>query len=176
MFGIEDMFLICNGVWRNNITSTCLVSLFWVKSSRCTWLPTLVVIGLIEIEISVLASTLTWIPRKKQNSFRQFAILKDCQNQGYRFTIPKSRTRLAEKGEEKALCVSSKRNKYLGKYWLLYHWKSFKIMIDQKRFMAKKLFRIPRRRHIILFTDWVIRSVNTESSYVKNSLGRYWLP
>ena len=46
-------------------------------------------------------------------------------------------------------------------------------MIDQKRFMAKKLFRIPRRRHIILFTDWVIRSVNTESSYVKNSLGRY---
>ena len=70
---------------------------------------------------------------KKLKSPPQSSILRNFQNQKYRFKIPKSRTRLAEKrkegkGEEhrqlqsvmrftqtqklncKALCVSSKRN------------------------------------------------------------------
>ena len=38
---------------------------------------------------------------KKLDSLPRSAILKDFQCQEYRFTIPKSRTRLAEKREEK---------------------------------------------------------------------------
>ena len=74
--------------WYDGVSSTCLISLIWVNSPRCqlTCLPNLVVIALMGMEISVLISVLTLIP---------------CfQNQKYRFTIPKSRTRLAEKREE----------------------------------------------------------------------------
>ena len=56
--------------------------------------------SLIEMEISILISILTWAPWKKLNSPPRSAILGDFQNQDYRFTIPKSRIRLAEKREE----------------------------------------------------------------------------
>ena len=38
------------------------------RSSRCTCLPNLVIIGHIEMEISILNSILTWIPWNKLNS------------------------------------------------------------------------------------------------------------
>ena len=43
---------------------------------------------------------ITWTPWKKLNSLPQSAILRDFKNQEYRFTILKSRTRLAEKDDE----------------------------------------------------------------------------
>ena len=51
------------------------------------------------MEISILTSVLTLLPRKKLTSLPQSAKLKDVQNQEYRFKIPKSGTR-AEKREE----------------------------------------------------------------------------
>ena len=65
----------------------------WVNFSRCTCLPNLVVIGLMEMEISVL----TWIPRNKLNSPPRSFILRDFQNKQYWFSIPNSRTRLVGK-------------------------------------------------------------------------------
>ena len=52
---------------------------------------------------------------EKTQPISWFTILKTFQNQDYRFTIPKSRIRLAGKLEEehgncKALCVSLKHN------------------------------------------------------------------
>ena len=52
------------------------------------------------MEISILISILTWISWKNLNSPPQSAILRDIQNQEYRFKIPKSRIRLAEKQQE----------------------------------------------------------------------------
>ena len=64
-------------LWRDEIIIDCLISLIWVNFSRCTYLPTLLVVGLMEIDISVLISILTWI--------RQSAILRDFQNQEYQY-------------------------------------------------------------------------------------------
>ena len=63
----------------------------WVNFPRCTRLPDLVVLGqsYISREI-ILASILTCIYRKKLNSLPWSAVLRDFQNQEYRFTIPKS--------------------------------------------------------------------------------------
>ena len=55
-------------------------------------------IGPIEMEISVLISVLAWIPRNKPPPLS--AILQDFQNKENRFQIQKSRIRLAEKPEE----------------------------------------------------------------------------
>ena len=41
------------------------------------------------------------IPWKKLNSLPRTVILREFQNQEYRFTIPKSRTKLAEKATTK---------------------------------------------------------------------------
>ena len=60
----------------------------------------LVIIGLIEMEILILTSILTYIPWKMLNSPPQSSILQYFQNQEYQFTIPNSRIRLAEKQEE----------------------------------------------------------------------------
>ena len=42
-----------------------LISFIWVSSPRCTCFPNLVVIGLMEIAISILILVLTWIRWKK---------------------------------------------------------------------------------------------------------------
>ena len=55
-------------------------------------------IGPIEMEISILISVLAWIPRNKPPSLS--AILQDFQNQENRFQIQKLRIRLAEKPEK----------------------------------------------------------------------------
>ena len=63
----------------------------WVNFSRCTCLPNLVIIGLVEMEISIL----TWIPR---NNLRPWSfILRDFQTKEYWCSIPNSGTRLAGK-------------------------------------------------------------------------------
>ena len=49
---------------------------------------------------SVIISIVTLIPMKKLNSPPRSAILRDFQNQEYRFTIPKFLTRLAKKQEK----------------------------------------------------------------------------
>ena len=74
-----------------NVTSTCLITLIWVNSSRFTCLLNLVAIGL---------SIVTLIPHKKLNSPPRSVILGDFQNQEYRFTIPKFLTRLAANEEK----------------------------------------------------------------------------
>ena len=72
------------------------------------------------MKISILVSVLTRAPWKKMNSPPWFALLRDFQNQEYRFTFLKSRTRLVEKEKKKgkkknntcnckALSVSHKR-------------------------------------------------------------------
>ena len=55
-------------------------------------------IGPIEMEISILISVLAWIPRNKPPPLS--AILQDFQNQENRFQIQKLRIRLAEKPEK----------------------------------------------------------------------------
>ena len=52
------------------------------------------------MEIPILISILTKLPQKKLNSPSQSTILRDFQNQEYRFITPKSRTQLTEKQEE----------------------------------------------------------------------------
>ena len=60
-----------------------MISLIWGNSSRYVCLPSLVVIVLMEMEISILISILTWIPQTKLNSPTQSAILRDFLNQEY---------------------------------------------------------------------------------------------
>ena len=45
----DIMLLFATWSWRYDVTSTCLINLIWVKSRRCTCLPNLVIIGLMEI-------------------------------------------------------------------------------------------------------------------------------
>ena len=59
-----------------------------------------VVMGLMEMEIPILISDLTRIPRKKRNSLPRSTILRDFQNQEYRFTIPKYWARPVEKQQQ----------------------------------------------------------------------------
>ena len=96
----DAMCLVCQVIFMYDVTSTCLIILIWVKSCRCIWLPNLVIIGLIEIEKSILIPILTWIRWKKLNSPSRSAILRYFEKQEYQFTIPKSQTGLAEKREE----------------------------------------------------------------------------
>ena len=83
-------------------SSNYLISLIWIKSSRYSFLPNLVIIGLIDKAISILISTLTWKSWKKLNSLLQSAILQDFLDHEYQFTLPKSQIQLAEnrEGEE----------------------------------------------------------------------------
>ena len=53
--------------WSGDVITNCLISLIWVNSSICTSSPNLVVIGRIEIEISIIWSILSWILQKKLN-------------------------------------------------------------------------------------------------------------
>ena len=57
---VEICFQFVTWSWRDDVTSTCLISLIWLNCSRCTCLPNLVVIGLIEMEISILISIFAW--------------------------------------------------------------------------------------------------------------------
>ena len=76
------------------------IILIWVNFPRCNYLESLGLLGLMGTEISILISFLTWIPWKKQNSPPLSSILRDFQNQEYRFTIQKSRIRPAKKWKE----------------------------------------------------------------------------
>ena len=76
------------------------IILIWVNSRRCNYLESLGILGLMGTEISILISFLTWIAWKKQNSPPLSSILRDFQNQEYRFTIQKSRIRPAKKWKE----------------------------------------------------------------------------
>ena len=80
--------------WR--FTSTCLISLICVNSSRRTCLPNLTVMFLMEMEIWIFISIPTSITLKKLNLQPQCAILRNFQNQEYRCTISKSLTLLAK--------------------------------------------------------------------------------
>ena len=82
------------------LPASCWIYLNWVNSPRCACLPNLVVIGLMEMEMSILISVPTWAPWKNMNSPPRSAKLTGFQNQEYRLTIPNSQTRLAEKREE----------------------------------------------------------------------------
>ena len=86
--------------WCDDVISTCLISLIWVKSSRCTCLPNLAAIGLMDMDISILMSILEWLPRKKLNSLLWSTVLRDIKKQEYRFGIQRHRKRLAEKRDE----------------------------------------------------------------------------
>ena len=83
-------------------SSNYLISLIWIKSCRYSCLPNFVIIGLIDMAMSILISTLTWKSWKKLNSLLQSAILQDFLNHEYQFTFPKSQIQLAENrdGEE----------------------------------------------------------------------------
>ena len=99
--------------WRYYITSTSLISLIWVKSCKFTCLLNLVTIDLIEMEISILISNLTWTSWKKLNSQSRSAIFKitdtdlQFQSPGYDWQENKNT------GNCKAFCVSSKRENVL---------------------------------------------------------------
>ena len=98
---VEIWFSFVTWFWLGDITSTCLINLTWVNSSRCRCLPNLVVIGLMEMEIKILSLILTWISHKKLNSQLWSTKLRNFQNQIYWFTIPVFQIHLAEKQEQK---------------------------------------------------------------------------
>ena len=50
--------------WCDDFTSTCFISFIWIKSCSCTCLPNVVVMGLLEMQILILISIITWIHRK----------------------------------------------------------------------------------------------------------------
>ena len=105
----HNFFFFFTWSWRKDVTSTYLIRLIWVKSFRCTYLPILVIIGFIEMEISIFILILTWIPWKKLNSPLLPAILLYFWNQEHRFTIPKFRIRLAKKTRRRRTQVIAKR-------------------------------------------------------------------
>ena len=49
-----DMFLVCQVYRRDDVTSTCMISLIWVNPSIYTYLLNLVVKGLMEMKIPLL--------------------------------------------------------------------------------------------------------------------------
>ena len=93
------LFIVCYVSCCHSITSTCLINSIWVNSSKCTCLPNLVVIGLMEMEISILISILIWITREKLKLPSPSTIFRNFQNQEYQFTIPNSQIRLSVKEE-----------------------------------------------------------------------------
>ena len=66
-------------LWCYDATNTCLISLIWANFCRCTCLPYLVVRDLVEMEISILISILTWITWEKLDSLPRSAISRDFQ-------------------------------------------------------------------------------------------------
>ena len=76
--------------WRDDITSTYLMSLIWVNSSRCTCLPNLGIMDLMEMEITILISICT-------ASIRH---IEGFSKSGILIIILKSRTRLTEKQQQ----------------------------------------------------------------------------
>ena len=72
---VVEMFVTWS--WRDDFTRTCLVCLIQVNSRRCICLSNLLVKGLIEMEISILISILTWIPWKNLNSRPRSGIKQD---------------------------------------------------------------------------------------------------
>ena len=94
------MFLFFTWFWRDDTTSICLINLIWVESSKCTCLASLLVIPLMEMKILILISVLTWIPQKILSWLPRSIILRQFQNNEYRFPFPKSHTLLAEKQQE----------------------------------------------------------------------------
>ena len=67
------IFLVVTWPWLDGVTSICLINLISLNYCRYVCLPNLVVIGLIETEISILRSILTWIPYKKLSSIHHIA-------------------------------------------------------------------------------------------------------
>ena len=67
--------------WCDDFASTCFISFIWIKSCSCTCLPHLVVIGLLEMQILILISNITWIHRKNRNSSPRSLISRDFQSQ-----------------------------------------------------------------------------------------------
>ena len=108
-------------IFSSDVTSICLISPIWVKCCRCTCLPSLVILGLVEIEISILIPVLTWIPWENLNSPLRSAICNifnirnnDLQSKvsyGWPNTEKKEKKK-KNTGTCKALCVSRKRKKY----------------------------------------------------------------
>ena len=96
----EVIVLVCHMIlewWRHQ---HLLGKLTWMNFLRCTCLPNSVVIGLMEMEIFFPISVLAWISWKKLHSTPWSDILRDSQNQEYRFVISKSWTWLVEKPEK----------------------------------------------------------------------------
>ena len=95
-------------LWRDEIIIACLISLIWVNFSRCTYLPTLLVVGLMEIDISVLISILTWIPQKSWTHG-----LNPPYWEIFKIRNTNIQERLNEKNLNscKAICFTSKRKK-----------------------------------------------------------------
>ena len=104
--------------WRDDITSTYLITFTEVNFSICTSLPNSVVIGVIVIEISILTPIVTWIPQKKVEltaSIRHIErfskpgipIYNSSLGQGWQKNDKMWRNNT---GNCKTLCVSHKRN------------------------------------------------------------------
>ena len=111
-FGSRDIIvLVCHMIWHDDSTSTRFISFVRVNSFRCAFLPNLVVIGLIEIELLIPISILARIYRlgppyweilKIKNTYLQF----QSPVYGWKKNKKKRNT-----GNCKVLCVSSKHNK-----------------------------------------------------------------
>ena len=82
--------------WFDDVTRICRNKFIWVNSSKYTCLPNLEAVGFMEIKISILISIFTWMHRKKLNSLPRSTIVRDIQNQEYRFTISKFQAQFAE--------------------------------------------------------------------------------
>ena len=112
--------------WRDFVTSTCFISLIWVYSCRCTYLPKLVVISLIEMEIAIVISILTWKTWKKLNSTPRSTIIARSSKSGipiYNSEVPNTAGRKMRRTQAncKEFYVSRKRNKiYNDKYEALF--------------------------------------------------------
>ena len=73
--GSGDMFFFATSCWRDYVTSTCFVSLISCKSSKWICLSNLVVIGFMEMHISIIISMLAWMPRKTYCHTERFSKL-----------------------------------------------------------------------------------------------------
>lgn len=97
-----------------------LISFIWVNSFRCTCLQHLVVIGHLEMELSILVLIHIWIPQKKLYSPPGSTMLKHFQNYECQFPILKSRESLdkGRKSNSKVLYFKCKRNNWMQCHYL----------------------------------------------------------
>ena len=119
--GNGDTFLVCHVILVRDKTCTCLISisLIWVNYDRCTCLPNLVVLCLIEMEIKILMSVVTWILGKSWTHHLDLPYYKifKIRNIVLQFRIPgygrqkNEKKEKKNKGNSKALCVSRNHNK-----------------------------------------------------------------